>query len=53
MTFTAMFGFKSIEKLSLIAIPLLLIILIATLISVYGGGKSIADVAIITIILAT
>ncbi len=48
MTLTAMFGFKAIEKLSVIAIPLLLIILVATLISVYGGDKSIADVANIT-----
>jgi len=45
MTLTAMFGFKAIEKLSIIAIPLLLIILIATIVSLYSGNVSLAEVA--------
>ncbi len=45
MTLTAMFGFKAIEKLSVVAIPLLLIIIIATIASVFGGDKSLAVVA--------
>lgn len=48
MTATAMFGFKAIEKLTIVAIPLLLIIMFATIISIYGGGKSLSDVARIT-----
>ena len=45
MTLTAMFGFKAIEKLSIVAIPLLLIIIIATIFSVFGGDKTLASVA--------
>lgn len=45
MTLTAMFGFKAIEKLSVIAIPLLLIIIIATIVSVFSGEKTLASVA--------
>ena len=45
MTLTAMFGFKSIEKLSVVAIPLLLIIIIATIASVFSGDKTLASVA--------
>jgi cytosine permease len=48
MTLTAMVGFKAIEKLSAVAIPLLLIMLIATIISVYSGEKTLASVANIT-----
>ena len=45
MTLTAMFGFKAIEKLSLVAIPLLLIIIIATIASVFSGDQSLAVAA--------
>ena len=45
MTLTAMFGFKAIEKLSIIAIPLLLITMLATIFSVYRGDTSLAEVA--------
>ena len=48
MTLTAMLGFKAIEKLSIVAIPLLIIIILATIASVYGGDKTIASVANIT-----
>ncbi|MCF7928284.1 MAG: cytosine permease [Spirochaetales bacterium] len=48
MTLTAMFGFKAIEKLSLVSIPLLLIIIIATIVSVYGGETTLATVSRIT-----
>ena len=48
MTLTAMFGFKAIEKLSVVAIPLLIVIIIATIASVYGGGKSFAEAAAMT-----
>ena len=42
MTVTTMFGFKAIEKLSLVAIPLLLIIIIATIAGEFGHGKDFA-----------
>ncbi|MBL7006462.1 MAG: cytosine permease [Spirochaetia bacterium] len=45
MTLTAMVGFKAIEKLTLVAIPLLLILIIATISSVYGDGVTIASAA--------
>ncbi len=45
MTLTAMFGFKAIEKLSVVAIPFLLVIIIATLVSIFRGGQSLAEVA--------
>ncbi len=46
MTLTATFGYKAIEKLSIIAIPLLLIAIIATIVSVYSKeGVSLAKVA--------
>ncbi len=45
MTLTAMFGFKAIEKLSIVAIPLLIIIILATIVSEFSGDKSLADVA--------
>ena len=45
MTITAMFGFKAIEKLSVVAIPLLLVIIIATIASVFSGDQSLAEVA--------
>ncbi|NQT57427.1 MAG: cytosine permease [Bacteroidetes bacterium] len=45
MTLTAMVGFKAIEKLTFVAIPLLLILIIATISSVYGNGVTIASVA--------
>ncbi|MBI9108490.1 MAG: cytosine permease [Spirochaetales bacterium] len=45
MTLTAMFGFKSIEKLSMVAIPLLLVIIIATIATLYSGEQSLAVVA--------
>ena len=45
MTLTAMFGFKAIEKLSMVAIPLLLIIIIATIVSVFSGDKTLAEAA--------
>ena len=48
MTLTAMFGFKAIEKLSIVAIPLLLIIILATIASEFGGEKTLASVANIT-----
>jgi cytosine permease len=48
MTLTAMFGFKAIEKLSIIAIPLLIITMLATIFSVYRGDTSLAEVASIT-----
>ncbi len=48
MTLTAMFGFKSIEKLSVVAIPLLLVIILATIYSVFSGDKSLAAVASMT-----
>jgi cytosine permease len=45
MTLTAMMGFKALEKLSLLAIPLLLVTLGATTISIYGGETTLAEVA--------
>jgi cytosine permease len=48
MTLTAMFGFKAIEKLSIIAIPLLVITLLGTIFSTYRGDTSLAEVAGIT-----
>ena len=45
MTLTAMYGFKAIEKLTVVAIPLLLIVIIATIISVYGDGVTLKSVA--------
>lgn len=45
MTLTAMLGFKAIEKLSIVAIPLLIVIIIATIVSVYSGDKTIMSVA--------
>jgi cytosine permease len=45
MTLTAMVGFKAIEKLTFVAIPLLLILIIATISSVYGDGVTLASVA--------
>jgi len=45
MTLTAMLGFKAIEKLSAIAIPLLLIIIIATIVTIFSGDKTLASVA--------
>lgn len=45
MTLTAMVGFKAIEKLTVYAIPLLLITLIATIASLYGGDVTLASVA--------
>ncbi len=45
MTLTAMFGFKAIERLTLVAIPLLLIVIIATIVSVYGDGVTLKSVA--------
>jgi cytosine permease len=45
MTITAMYGFKAIEKLTLVAIPLLLIVIIATIVSVYGDGVTLKSVA--------
>jgi len=43
MTLTAMYGFRAIEKLTIFVIPILLILLIATLIKAYAG-ISLADV---------
>jgi cytosine permease len=40
-----MMGFKALEKLSLLAIPLLLVTLGATTISIYGGETTLAEVA--------
>lgn len=48
MTLTATLGFKAIEKLSIVAIPLLIIALLATILTVYKGDKSLASVASIT-----
>ncbi len=45
MTITAMFGFKALQKLSVVAIPLLLIMLVVTIISVYSGDTTLASVA--------
>lgn len=44
MTFTAVIGYKAIEKLSLIAVPLLAILLISSLVKVMNG-KSLTEVA--------
>jgi cytosine permease len=44
MTTTAVFGFKAIERLTVVAIPLLLIIVIATIVRSYQG-VSFAEVA--------
>jgi len=41
MILTAMVGFKAIEKLTVLAVPLLLVILIATIISEITGGQDI------------
>jgi len=43
MTLTAMYGFRAIEKLTVFVIPVLLILLVATLIRAYAG-VSVADV---------
>jgi cytosine permease len=43
MTLTAMIGFKAIEKLTAFAIPLLLIILVATIFSIYSGEMKFSD----------
>ena len=48
MTLTAMYGFKAIEKLTLIAIPLLLVVIIATIATVYGDGVTLRSVANVT-----
>jgi cytosine permease len=48
MTLTAMFGFKAIERLSIVAIPLLIISMLATIFSVYKGDTSLSQVASIT-----
>ncbi len=48
MTLSAMLGFKAIEKLSIVAIPLLIIIILATIVSVYSGDKTLASVASVT-----
>lgn len=48
MTLTAMVGFKAIEKLTMVAIPLLLIVIIATIFSVYGDGVTLGSVANVT-----
>ncbi len=41
-----MFGFKTIEKLSIVAIPSLIIIIIANIASVFSGDKTLAEVAV-------
>ena len=43
MTLTAMYGFRAIEKLTVFVIPILLILLVATLVKAYAG-VSLADV---------
>lgn len=48
MTSTAMYGFKAIEKLTFVAIPLLLTVIIATIVSVYGDGVTLKSVASVT-----
>lgn len=48
MTLTAMYGFKAIEKLSIVAIPLLIITMVGTIFSVYRGDTTLAKVASVT-----
>jgi cytosine permease len=48
MTLTAMFGFKAIEKLSIVAIPMLLLALLGTIFSLYKGDASLAQAAATT-----
>jgi cytosine permease len=48
ITVTAMVGYKAIEKLSVFAMPLIVIILIVTIIREYAGGQSFAQAAATT-----
>jgi cytosine permease len=48
ITVTAMVGYKAIEKLSVFAMPLIVIILIVTIIREYSGGQSFAQAAATT-----
>jgi cytosine permease len=45
MTLTAMVGFKALEKLSAFAMPFLLVVLLITIVRVYSGDVSFAEVA--------
>jgi cytosine permease len=48
ITVTAVVGYKAIEKLSIIAMPLIILILVVTIIREYSGGQSFSAVAAIT-----
>jgi cytosine permease len=48
ITVTAVVGFKAIEKLSIVAMPLIVIILVVTIIREYSGGQSFAAAAAVT-----
>ena len=48
ITVTAVVGYKAIEKLSVIAMPLIIVILVVTIIREYSGGKSLAEAAAAT-----
>lgn len=48
MTLTAMIGFKAIEKLTVVAIPLLLVILLATVFTLFAGDKTYTEIVNVT-----
>jgi cytosine permease len=48
ITLTAVVGYKAIEKLSVIAMPLIIVILLITIIRQYAGGQSFAAAAAAT-----
>ncbi len=48
ITVTAMVGYKAIEKLSVFAMPLIIIILVVTIVREYAGGQSFTQAAAAT-----
>jgi len=48
ITVTAVVGYKAIEKLSVVAMPLIIVILLVTIIREYAGGKSFTQAAAVT-----
>jgi len=45
ITVTAVVGYKAIEKISVVAMPLIIVILVATIIRLYAGGQNFAQAA--------
>jgi cytosine permease len=48
ITVTAVIGYKAIEKISVVAMPLIIVILLVTIIREYAGGQSFAKAAAVT-----